>query len=268
MQRDDVWKVRSVVVGLGVAVALAGCGGGGGGGGAAPGTTDQTALLQEIEASFPFQADQPLDQLFICQIGGSSLTWYFNFFPAGQLEIYTTLDTGADLLRNGSYTYQGGIIDLEVNNDAVVLNESSIELRTALGMVSAFRTRNLQCATYGHRYNAREFGSTLGFDCPESNIQAASSDDNALEFVHRSVPFEFAVAGSAFRQRDRFVQGAVDPLIRRGFGIYRRAGDRFYVFFDGGQFDDFNYLSGRFANGDLAVTLDQTPVASGACQRR
>lgn len=254
---------------LALSALLIACGGGrAGGGGGNPAGADalvdgQAALQDEVERRFPFQPDQPLDQLFICRVAGSSLVWYLNLYPAGNLEVYAQLDNGAELLRQGLYSHADGRIALSINNDALVIDEVSTGVETALGMISRFVSPNLDCHTFGHRYNAQEFAGTVRFQCPDANIQAASRDVNAIEFVHAAVPFGFAVAGSAFRQRDRYVAGAVNPFIQRGYGVYRRDGDAVFLFFDLNQFDDFTYLSGRLRGGELVI--DQATVAQGAC---
>jgi hypothetical protein len=274
----EEWRVRTRrgLVAMGMSAALAACGGGGGGGGGDGGggnpggapAAGQGALIDEIEQRFTYIPDQPLDQLFICRVAGSGLTWYLYFQPAGTMQVYTTLDNGQDIIESGSYTHANGTIDFQTSGPGLLLDESTTTIETGLGMIVRFVSPNADCHTYGHRYNATEFAGTVGFDCPASNIQAATQDENAIEFVHRAVPFAFAVPGSLFRQRDRYISGATDPNILRGYGIYRRDGDRFYAYFALDQFDDFDYLSGRFTGGDMAIELDQEAVAGSACPRR
>ncbi len=138
---------------------------------------------------------------------------------------------------------------------------------TAFGLVAAFQTPNMICGAIGHRENPAEFGNTVHYDCPNINIQAVSFDVNAIEFTLRTIPFNLTVPGSAFRARDRFVSGNPSALIRRGYGLYRRDGDDFYVFFAPGTFDDSNVLSGRFDNGDLQISVDQLEPNRGNCSR-
>ena len=62
---------------FGIVILLTGCGGGGSGGnnnGNSP--ANQQALINEINNRFPYVANQPLEQLFICTISGSVLIWY------------------------------------------------------------------------------------------------------------------------------------------------------------------------------------------------
>jgi len=253
-----------------ITVGLTACGGGGGGGGGGGSNTpdSQQALIDEINNRFPYVANQPLDQLFICAITGSVLTWYLNFFSNGGIDLYTTLDTGDDLVRTGgSYTHLNDTLTISMVNDVVNLDETSNQISINMGMITSFTSAVLDCETYGHRYNATEFSSVVHFQCPISNIQAVSDDTNAVEFVHMAVPFSFAVAGSSFRQRDRNVSGSSNPLILRGYGIYRRDGNRMYSYFARNQFDDFTYLSGDFGNSNSSLTLDQAVVAESACNR-
>lgn len=254
---------RSAII---LAVLVASCGGGGGGGDGG-GTIIDDDLQSDIQNRFPYTPNMPLDQLFICNIAGSNLLWYMNFFQDGNMEVYATLDNGDNISRNGMYTHANDVITLNINNDVIFLEESSTNIDTALGMVSHFVTPNARCYTYGHRYNQNEPASTMHYQCSDSNIQPATRDVNAIEFVHAAVPFEFPVTGSVFRQRDRYISGNADPTIKRGYGIYRRDGDRFFMFFDLQQFDDFEYLSGAFENSETEISLDQTAVADGSCGR-
>lgn len=253
---------------IGITIWLTACGGGGGGNGNANTPADQQALIDEINNRFPYVSNQPLDQLFICTITGSVLIWYLDFLSNSGIDLYTTLDTGQNVSRTGgSYTHQNNTLAILMVNDVVNLNETSNQISINMGMITSFTTTVLDCETYGHRYNATEFNSVTHYQCPISNIQAVSNDENAVEFVHSSVPSSFAVFGSSFRQRDRNVAGLVNPLIQRGFGIYRRDGNRMYAYFARNQFDDFAYLSGDFGNADSTLTLDQTVVAGAACNR-
>ena len=253
---------------IGITILLTACGGGGGGNGNNNALANQQALIDEINNRFPYVANQPLEQLFICTITGSVLTWYLDFFSNGNIDLYTTLDTGDNLFRTGgSYTNLNDTLTISMINDVVNLNETSNQISVNMGMITSFTTTVLDCETYGHRYNATEFSSVVHYQCPISNIQAVSDDENAVEFVHMAVPFSFAVSGSSFRQRDRNVAGTINPFIQRGYGIYRREGNRMYAYFARDQFDDFAYLSGDFGNSDNTLTLDQTVVAGSACNR-
>jgi hypothetical protein len=250
---------------IGITIGLTACGGGNGN---ANTPANQQALIDEINNRFPYDPNQPLDQLFICTITGSVLIWYLDFHSNSGIDLYTTLDTGQNVFRTGgSYTHQNNTLAISMVNDVVNLNETSNQISVNMGMITSFTTSVLDCETYGHRYNAGEFSSVAHYQCPISNIQAVSDDENAVEFVHSAVPFSFAVSGSSFRQRDRNVAGMVNPLIQRGFGIYRRDGNRMYAYFARNQFDDFAYLSGDFGNADSTLTLDQTVVAGAACNR-
>ncbi len=92
-----------------------------------------------------------------------------------------------------------------------------------------------------------------------------SDDENDIEFVLQTIPFKLFVPGSAFRQRDRSIAGTIQPLILRGYGLYRRLGNDFYVFFAPATFDDFNVLQGVFKNGDLQISVNQLEPARGDC---
>ena len=81
------------------------------------------------------------------------------------------------------------------------------------------------------------------------------------------MPFNLAVRGGIFRQRDINIYQAPNPTVRRAYGIYRRVGDSFYADF-GGQFRDYNLLKGRFAANDQQLSVEQLQPAAGACARR
>jgi hypothetical protein len=251
---------------------LAGCGGSGGGGGDGDNDNGDQALLDLVERLFPFIPNQPFDVIYQCARQGSALTYTLNFKDDGTFDTYTTLDTGADVgPQSGTYTYQNDELHLQTTNPpgAILINldEFSTTITPAFGLLAAFQTPGMTCVAIGHRENSSEFGSTVHYDCPNINIQAVSFDVNAIEFVHRAVPYDLAVPGSAFRARDRFVSGNPSALVARGYGLYRRMGDDFYIAFPPGSFDDNDVLSGRFKNGNLQISVDQLEPERGDCSR-
>ena len=140
-------------------------------------------------------------------------------------------------------------------------------LDAQLGLVYQFTTPNMQCIAYGHDDDDVSGDNASAYLCPEFSEGPASSQDNAFEFVHRAFPFDLPVPGSTFRQRNRYVQFNDQPLIARGYGIYRRAGDNFYAYF-GDQFDDFQIVSGSFLNNGQQIMLDQLPAGGNQCNAR
>jgi len=251
-------------------VMLAACGGGGGGGGGDgdEGGNGDAELLAELERIFPFTPNQPLDVIYQCERLGSALIYTLDFKSDLTFDIYTTTDAPADVGPfPGVYTYQNNELHLQINSALVVFDEISTSITPSFGLPVAFQTPQMACLAIGHRENATEFGTTVHYDCPNINIRAVSFDVNAIEFVHRAVPFNLAVPGSAFRARDRFVTGNPSALILRGYGLYRRVGNDFYIVFLPGTFDDNNVLGGRFKNGDLQISVDQLEPQRGDCDR-
>lgn len=244
-----------------MAMLLPACGGGGGGG-----VQSQQALLDEINQKYAFTPNQPFDVIFACERSNSSLDYVFDFNSNGTFDLYSTLNNNQDVVFSGTYTYQNDEIHMLSSNTFLPLDETSIDIGALMGMVYRFQTPNMACIAMGHRYNdpAREFSTTVHYTCPITNIQAVSYDENAIEFVHRTMPFDLAVPGSSFRQRDRNITGTTQPNILRGYGIYRRDGDDFYVYFNN-LFDDANILKGRFINGDTEISINQLEPDKGNC---
>ena len=269
MNRKANWRV--VVAAILYSLALSGCGSGGGSGGGGSDDADDNvnpdaALLALFEQLFPFTPNQTFDVVFQCARLNSVLLYTFDFRNDGTFNLYSTTDVPQDIGPfPGTYTYQNGILNLQLTSVFLNLNESSTSITPAFGLVGIFQTPNMICGAIGHRENAAEFGTRVHYDCPIINQQAVSYDENDIEFVHQAVPFGFNVPGSAFRHRDRWISGAIQPLILRGYGLYRRVGNDFYVFFASGTFDDFNVLQGVFKNGDLQLSVNQLEPARGDC---
>ncbi len=253
---------------------ISACGGGGGGGGGDDGDAGADAdaeLLARIEALFPFTPNQTFDVIYSCSRAGSALEYIFDLRNDGNFDLTITTDVGTDVFQPGTWTYLNDEIRLQTGAPAGAilfnLDETTTRIVTAFGLVAAFQTPNMICGAIGHRENAVEFGSIVHYDCPNINIGAVSFDVNAIEFALQTIPFNLTVPGSAFRARDRFVTGNPNALIRRGYGLYRRDGNEFYVLFAPGTFDDRNVLSGRFENGDLEISIDQLEPNRGNCRR-
>lgn len=259
-------RFKGGFVGILIAAALmsSACGGGGGKNGG--GDNGDAALLAELERIFPFTPNQPFDVVYQCGRLGSALVYTLNFKNDLTFDIYTTTDAPADVGPfAGVYTYQNDELHLQINSALIVFDETSTSITPSFGLLAAFQTPSMSCVAIGHRENVTEFGTTVHYDCPNINIQAVSFDDNAIEFVHRAVPFSLAVPGSAFRARDRYISGNPSALVARGYGLYRRTGNDFYIVFLPGTFDDNNVLSGRFKNGDLQISVDQLEPQRGDC---
>lgn len=247
-------------------VLLAGCGGGGGGNGG--GDNGDAALLAELERIFPFTPNQPFDVVFQCT-RGTLLVYTLDFRSDASFEITITTDTGDNVgPQPGTYTYQNDQLHL-VSNAApfilIGLDELSTSITPAFGLVARFQTANMLCVAIGHGENIPEFVDTVHYNCPSINIQAVSFDVNAIEFVHRARPYDLPVPGSAFRARDRFITPNPNAIIARGYGLYRRVGDAFYIVFPRGSFDDNDVLSGRFKSGNMQISVDQLEPERGDC---
>ena len=251
---------------------LSACGGGGGGGDDNAGNGNdgptEAELLAELERIFPFTPNQNFDTLYSCARRGSALEYVFDFRGDGTFNLYSTLDTGVDIGPfPGTYTYQNDQLRIQIASIFVTFDEVSTTLTPAMGLIGIFETANMICGAIGHRLNdvATEFAMTVHYDCPNTNIQAVSFDVNAFEFVLQTIQFGQFVPGSAFRARDRFIQGNPNAVIARSNGIYRRVGDRFYILFAPGSFDDVNVLTGTFKNGGLQISVDQLEPERGDC---
>ena len=250
-------------------------------------------LRETIEDRFDFTPNRPFEAVYRCVRRNSRLDWYFIFHQDHSLQVLFTTDAYEDYAFDGRYTYNDDELHLTMPAGFNMpfpkgLDERSTVIMPQFGLVAAFATAEMVCICQGHNLNQQEPPKVqANYDCPSINIQAVSDEDNALEFLLRHVPFEIPVPGSIFRQQDTFVQGLTNPLIRRGTGIYRQEGDRFYATFrlaadfaafagdrlplplnPDPPFEDYNLLSGRFANGGREVIVDQLEPGAGPCTLR
>lgn len=250
-------------------------------------------LRNQIDQAFPFTPNQPIDAIYRCGRLNSQLVWYFVLQPANKLQVLFTTDTHQDFVFEGTYTHQNNQLRLQLPSGANMpfpngLDETSTALMPQFGTIAAFATNNMVCICDGHNLNTQQPPQVkANYDCPLINVQAATDEDNAIEFVHTEVPFDFPVTGSIFRQQDTYVSGAVNPSIVRAFGIYRQVGDRFYasfrvasdfIEFAGDKlpvqlniqppFADHNLISGEFRNNGQEIIIDQLQPQEGACNLR
>lgn len=262
-------RLRAAAAALAIGALASACGGGGGGGpvGGGGGNT-QAALQAEIDRLFQFTPNQPFDVTFICGRANSQLTYYFAFSANSTFTVYITLNNNQDVSFSGTYTYANGQVRmLALNNPILPLDETSTRIVPHMGLIGEMDTPNMRCGALGHGNNSVAADTFKSYDCPLINIGVASDEDNSIEFVHSSMPFNLAVRGSIFRQRDINILGQTNPNVIRGYGIYRRIGDTFYADF-GNQFPDFNLLKGSFGAADTQLSVEQLSPASGACRRR
>lgn len=251
-------------------------------------------LADRIARDFPFTPNQNFEAVYYCARRNSVLEWYFAFQGDGTFNVLFTTDTHQDFSFPGTYTYTNDQINLKMDGGSTMpfpngLDESSLVIMPQFGLVAAFATPEMACVCMGHNLNAVAPPKVnANYDCPNINIQAASDEDNAIELVHRAIPFELAVPGSIFRQQDTYVNGLTNPIIRRGYGIYRQVGDRFYAsfriahdfsVFSNGQlpvdigilekpFEDYNILSGTISANGQELTVDQLKPEEGPCELR
>ncbi|MCG3116239.1 MAG: hypothetical protein LLH30_11210 [Candidatus Manganitrophus sp. SA1] len=258
----------SIVLLIGLFLSGCGSGGSGGNGGGGAGGGNQQAVQNEIDRLFPFTPNQPFDVIFVCGRSNSQLTYYFDFRSDGSFNVYITLDNGQDVAFSGTYSYANDRIRMvALNNPILPLDETTTDIVPHMGLVGEFTTPIMQCGALGHRENDPRMESFKSYLCPLINIGRVSDEENAFEFVHSAIPFNLTVPGSIFRQKDVHVSGMTNPIVRRGYGIYRRVGDTFYADF-GNQFDDHNLLKGTFANGDQKISIEQLEPSAGPCNRR
>ena len=255
---------------------------------------DEEDILETVDNLFPFQANQTFEALYVAARRGSNLDWYFHFHQDGTLDVLFTTDMHQDFSFSGTYTYNNNQITIQMPAGPTMpfpagLNETSLVIMPQFGLVAAFATSEMVAICIGHGLNTQAPPrAQANYGCPVINVQAASSEENAIELVHRSVPTEFPVLGSIFRQQDTHVQGSANPLIRRGYGIYRQSGNNFYATFsiakdfadfamgqlpfDLGNvsvpFDDYNIISGSFGNNGQQLIVDQLSPEDGPCTLR
>lgn len=262
-------RLNRTWVALGCSVLLA-CGGGGGdaGGAAGAGSPNAQALQAEVDRLFPFTPNQPFTVSFSCTRSNSRLTYYFDFDANGSFAVYIELDNFQQVSFTGSYTYSGGAIRVVADpNPILLLDETTTRIVPHLGLVGEFETPIMRCGANGHAYNDPASDTYKSYDCPLIHAGAASDEDNAFEFVHSANPFGVTLRGSIFRQRDINVYAAANPIVTRGYAMFRRLGDTFYADF-GGAFADVNLLKGRFLNADRQLSVEQLEPGAGPCNRR
>ncbi len=250
-------------------------------------------LRNEIAQAFPFTPNQALDAVYQCGRLNSQLLWYFLLLPENKMQVLFTTDTHQDFAFDGSYTYQNDQLRLQMPAGPNMpfpngLDERSTVIMPQFGTVAAFATDNMICLCDGHNLNTQQPPKVqANYDCPIINIQQATDEDNAIEFVHREIPFDLPVTGSIFRQQDIYVSGAINPSITRAFGIYRQVGNKFYasfrlasdfIDFAGDKlpvqlnidppFADYNIISGEFRDNGQSIIVDQLKPEEGACNLR
>lgn len=249
---------------LTASIIFTGCGGGSDGD---TGNNNQGTFMDQVNQLFPFSDNDPIDVVYICQRVNSNLLYYFDLNPDGSFRTYLTVDTGDDYFFDGTYDYSNKKIHLTSLNNILPLDETSDSITPQLGLIYKFTTPNMLCIAYGHEYDDVATDTASSYSCPEFSEGPASSQENAFEFIHRAFPFDLQVPGSTFRQRDRHVQSNNQPIVARGYGVYRRAGDNFYAYF-ADQFDDYQIVSGSFLGNGQQIEVDQLPSGSNRCNHR
>lgn len=247
-------------------------------------------IRNTVDQRFPFTPNQPFSATYLCGRQNSNLAWHFRFRQNGSMQVLFTTDTYDDYAFDGSYTYQNDQIRLMMPGGPQMpfpqgLDETSRVIMPQFGLVAGFATDNMVCICEGHENNQQAPPVNIAhYDCPEINIQAATYEDNAVEFVLQTLPFRQTLNGSIFRHQDTYISGQTNPNIRRGYGIYRQEGNNFwatfslledFVAFAGNQlplqlprglpFDDYNLLSGTFGNNAREIRIDQLSPETGPC---
>jgi|GEM_PF-3065523 len=250
-------------------------------------------LRNQIDQAFPFTPNQLLDGIYRCGRLNSQLVWYFVLKQDGKMQVLFTTDTHQDFVFDGNYSYENDRLKLQMPAGPTQpfpngLEEESTIIMPQFGTVAAFATDNMICFCDGHNLNAQQPPKVqANYDCPIINVQAATEEDNAIEFVHTEIPFKIPVTGSIFRQQDIYVSGAINPSITRAFGIYRQVGNKFFasfrvasdfIDFAGDKlpiplaivppFTDYNLISGEFRNNGQEIIVDQLQPDEGACNLR
>jgi hypothetical protein len=241
--------------------AIAGCGGGGGGGAGGNPVIDPIAdpQLEAVDAMFPAPTSGPLDTVYECRRNNSNLLYYLYLRPDGALDWRFETDNHDTYLFSGVYTFDTGVIHLQIFDAGFPLDETTTASTSHLGLLYAFTTAQMTCGAIGHGYDEQISVGIRHYQCPRISQGAGSDVENAFELG------AVGLGGSVFRQRDTYPTGSIDPLIRRGYGVYRRVGDEIYAYF-GQSFDDFNLLIGTLVNGELQLQFNDLGAA-GICDR-
>ena len=229
--------------------------------GDAAGNGDGGPTLDEVNAKFPFTANETMNVYFACILSNSSLLYQLQLRKDSTFAIAAQLDTGDMAFATGSYSYENDVIRLQTDpNNFIFLDEQTTSITPALGIVYRFDTQIMRCAANGHEEDDPATRVGAYYLCPEFSEGPASSQVNAFEF-------DVALPGAIFRDRNRWISGNDQPIIARGNGVYRRSGDLYYGYF-GNQFDDYNIVSGTFDNERATVHVDQLPAGFSQCSRR
>lgn len=255
---------------------------------------DEETVLEAIENTFRFTPNQNFEATYIAFRRNSNLEWYLNFSSDGTFDVLFTTDTNDDFSFQGNYTYTNDQITIQIPGGPNMpfpngLNETSTIIMPQFGLIAAFATNEMVAVCIGHGLNTQHPPRVnANYGCPVINVQQETSEDNAIELVHSAVPFGLSVSGSIFRQQDRIVNRTTNPIISRGYGIYRQTGNQFYATFRiaedfadfaeghlpfqvdniGSPFDDFNVLSGQIRNNGTELIIDQLEPEAGPCQLR
>jgi hypothetical protein len=237
---------------------IAACGGGGGGGD----QVDNVAAdpqLEAVDAMFPAPTSGPLNIVYECRRSNSRLLYYLYLRPDGALDWRFETDSHDTYLFNGVYTFDTGVIHLQIFDVGFPLDETSTVSTSHLGLVYAFNTPQMTCGAVGHGYDEQITVGIRHYQCPRISQGAGSDVENAFELG------AIGLGGAVFRQRDTYPTGSIDPLIRRGYGVYRRVDDEIYAYF-AESFDDHNLLIGSLVNGELQLQFNALGAA-GVCDR-
>lgn len=238
--------------------ALVACGGGAGDN--VPGGAEAQQALDELDARYPAPTSGMLNIVYQCGRANSSLTYYLYLRPDGVLDWQFTTDAHQTFRFNGLYSFANGAVQLEITDPGFPLNENLSVTSSHLGLLTTLESLSMGCVSIGHGYDEQIDVGIRHYQCPTVSQGAGSDVENAIELGADGL------GGSIFRQRDTYPTGSIDPIIRRGYGIYRLDGNRVYAFF-GNNFDDYSVLTGTLENGALRLRMDQMGNA-GVCDLR
>jgi len=249
MLRRDVSTFTHSLFAVTLSVLLTACGGGGGGGG---GDENPVTGLQlaEVDALYPAPVSGPLNTVYECVRYNSGLLYYLYLRPDGVLDWQFETDAHDVFRFSGIYDHSNSIIHLQITDPGFPLDETTTDTVTHLGLVYNLTTPQMQCGAIGHGYDEPISVAVRHYQCPRVSLGAGSAVN---------------LGGSIFRQRDTYPTGSIDPIIRRGYGVYRRTGDVIYAYF-GTVFDDVNLFSATLTNGELQLQIDGFGSA-GVCDR-
>ncbi|WP_428623232.1 hypothetical protein [Sedimenticola sp.] len=160
------------------------------------------------------------------------------------------MDTGQQFPFDGVYTHSGGEIHLQIVDPGFPVDETRTNTTSLMGFVYTIDTPITHCGAVRHGYDTTVFTGVEHFQCPTFSQGPASDQENVFERGALNVP------GAIFRQRNAYVPGLANSIIRQGYGIFRQSGNKIYGYF-GQDCDEFNTLTATLKNGNTPLRVEE-----------